>query len=246
MRPVIGITTRPRTVPTSGGDLGADSLQHTYRDSVVRAGGIPLPLSPVADADVPTLVDRIDGLLLTGGGDISPDAYGGRHHDAMYAIDETRDAFEFALTREARERRTPVLAVCRGLQVVNVALGGSLIEDIPTEVGSTDHAIRGPEVFNGHQRIRLDASCRIARLVGADTLLVNSIHHQAVRNLAPELRIVGRAEDGVVEALEPVDDSWPLLAVQWHPEYLSDAGDPASHALFAALVEAAATRAIVG
>ena len=121
MRPVIGLSTRPRVTATSGGELGIDSVQHSYRDSVARAGGIPLPLGPVDDDDLEVLLDRIDGVVLTGGGDISPDAYGGRAHDGNYGIDKSRDAFEFAVARAARRRRMPVLAICRGLQVINVA-----------------------------------------------------------------------------------------------------------------------------
>lgn len=240
MRPIIGITTRPRVTRTSGGRLGIDSLQHTYRDSVARAGGVPLPLSPVHDEDVPRLLDRIDGLVLTGGGDIAPSAYGGAPHDGMYGIDKQRDDFEFAAIREAHTMKMPVLAICRGLQVVNVAFGGTLIEDIPSEFGSTDHALDGDSVFEGHQLVTLEQDCAVARAVGSDVLMVNSIHHQAVRDLATGFRATGWTGDGVTEAVESEDADWPLLAVQWHPEYLSHAGDPASHALFAALVTAAA------
>ena len=133
----------------------------------------------------------------------------------------------------------PLLAICRGLQVINVALGGTLIEDIPSELGTTDHAVNGERVFTGHQLVTLDPTCAMAKIVGSATMIVNSIHHQAVRDIAPGMRAVGTAEDGIVEAIEPEDPSWPLLAVQWHPEYLSDAGDGASNALFAALIDAA-------
>ncbi len=238
MRPVIGISTRPRVTATSGGDLGIDSVQHAYRDSVARAGGIPLPLGPVDDDDLEILLDRIDGVVLTGGGDISPDAYGGRAHDDMYGIDKSRDEFEFAIARATRRRRMPVLAICRGLQVVNVALGGTLIEDIPSEIGSTDHSLYGQDnVFEGHQVVTLDPQCLVRQVVGTDTLLVNSIHHQAVRDLAEGFTAKGWTDDGVIEVIQSDDAAWPLLAVQWHPEYLSDAGDPPSQALFEQLVK---------
>ncbi len=239
MPPVIGITTRPRTIATSGGQLGADTLQHTYRDSVARGGGVPLPLSPVRTEHVNLLLDRIDGLVLTGGGDIAPETYGGSRDEAMYGIDEERDAFEFALTLGASERRMPVLAICRGLQVVNVALGGTLIEDIPSFNGSSHHAVRGDGVFTPHQQVTLEEGSLLARAIGSTHLHVNSIHHQAIREVAAGLRVVGRSADGIIEAIQAEDDSWPLLAVQWHPEYLGDAGDPASQALFSALVAAA-------
>ncbi|MFQ5554899.1 MAG: gamma-glutamyl-gamma-aminobutyrate hydrolase family protein [Acidimicrobiia bacterium] len=244
MPPVIGISTRPRVVPTSGGELGVDSVQHTYRDAVQRAGGIPLLLAPVPDAHIEVLLDRLHGLVLTGGGDVDPATYGSDERDRVYAVDGRRDAFEFALTRGAQARKMPVLAICRGLQVVNVALGGTLIEDIPTALSGPaasdgGHAQRGDAAFRAHQAVNLEPGCLLARTLGTTDLMVNSIHHQAVRRIAPGLRTVGAAADGVIEAIEADDESWPLLAVQWHPEYLSDAGDAASHRLFAALVAAA-------
>jgi putative glutamine amidotransferase len=244
MRPVIGITTRPRMVESSAGEAETHTLQRTYTQSVLRAGGVPILLSPVPDRDVPTLVDRLDGLVLSGGGDVEAERYGGTSNDLMYGMDFDRDEFEFQLVTCAAERRLPTLAICRGMQVVNVALGGTLIEDIPTELGSMDHSVIGHHVFNGHQHVRLEPECRIAVVVGRIDLEVNSIHHQAVRDLAPGFRAVGWADDGVIEAMEHEDPDWPLLAVQWHPEYLGEADDHASWSLFHALVEAAGARAL--
>jgi putative glutamine amidotransferase len=241
MRPVIGITTRPREIDTSAGRLGADTVQHTYRMSVSAAGGLPVLLAPVETDDVPVLLSRVDGLVLTGGGDVDPARYGGRRDDTMYGVDEERDGFELALARRAAALRMPVLAICRGLQVVNVALGGTLVSDIPTVIGSTDHAFTGDDVFRGHQHVSIEPSCGLASLVGTD-LVVNSIHHQSVDRLGDGLVVVGKADDGVIEAVESVDAEWPLIAVQWHPEYLADAGDPAAHTLFEALVKAAGSR----
>jgi putative glutamine amidotransferase len=246
MRPVIGITTRPRTVKSSAGESDAHTLQHTYSDSVLRAGGIPVLLAPVPDQDIPALLDRLDGLVLTGGGDIEPERYGGTRHDSMYGMDFDRDEFEIELVRVAAARRFPILAICRGLQVVNVALGGTLIEDIPTEIGSADHTAIGHMVFNGHQHVRLEPGCAVATVVGATDLEVNSIHHQAVRDLAPGFRAVAWAADGVIEAIQHEDADWPLLAVQWHPEYLNQVDDKASLYLFRAVVDAAAARAATG
>ncbi len=242
MRPVIGITTRPRVVKASGGDMDAHTIEHTYTDSVLRAGGIPVLLPPVPSPDVAALLDRIDGLVLSGGGDVEPERYGGTRNDAMYGMDFDRDEFEIELVREAAARRFPVLAICRGLQVVNVALGGTLIGDIPTEIGSADHTVIGHLVFNGHQHVTLDPSCRVAAIVGATELEVNSIHHQAVREVAPGFSAVAWSDDGVIEAIEHEDPEWPLTAVQWHPEYLGHAEDKASWALFRVLVEDGAAR----
>ena len=212
-------------------------VNDVYTNAVIRCGGTPLLLSPVDSGEVPRLIDRIDGLLLSGGGDVDPRFYDGKLHDDMYEMYPARDAFEIALTQEAQRRHTPLLAICRGLQILNVALGGSLIEDIPSEVGSDDHAIRGPGVVNCHQTVSIEPDCLVANVIGGLEACVNSIHHQAVREVAPGLRATGWTADGVVEVLDPVDHSWPLLAVQWHPEYLSVNDDPASLALFGALVE---------
>lgn len=243
MRPVIAITSRPRIIKASGGELDAHTLEHTYTDSVLRAGGIPALLAPVPAADVPALLGRFDGLVLSGGGDVDPGRYGGVQNDTMYGVDFDRDEFEIEVARVAATMRLPTLAICRGLQVVNVAFGGTLIGDIPTELGSADHTVIGHHVFNGHQHVRLDETCRVAAAVGASDVHVNSIHHQAVRRLAPGFRAVGWADDGVIEAIEHEDPEWPLLAVQWHPEYLGHADDLASWALFRTLVEHATARA---
>ncbi|MDJ0959280.1 MAG: gamma-glutamyl-gamma-aminobutyrate hydrolase family protein [Acidimicrobiia bacterium] len=244
MRPVIGITTRPKLVASSAGESETHTLQRTYTQSVLRAGGVPVLLSPVPDRDVATVVDRLDGLVLSGGGDIEVERYGGTANDRMYGMDFDRDEFEIQLALCAAERRLPTLAICRGMQVVNVALGGTLIEDIPTEIGSMDHSVIGHHVFDGHQHVRLEAGCRVADAVKKIDLEVNSIHHQAVRDLAPGFRAVGWADDGVIEAIEHHDPDWPLLAVQWHPEYLGEADDEASWNLFHTLVEYANARAL--
>ena len=240
MFPIIGITTRPREVESPEGISDAHTLQRNYTDGVLRAGGVPLLLAPVPDQHVPALLDRVDGIILSGGGDIDPARYGGHSNEHLYGVDFDRDEFEIEVVRVAADRRIPMLAICRGLQVVNVALGGTLIEDIPTEVGSADHTVIGHKVFDGHQHVRLEASSLVSRVVEATELMVNSIHHQAVREVAPGFEAVAWADDGVVEAIQHEDDGWPLLAVQWHPEYLGDADDSASHALFRSLVGSAA------
>ena len=140
---------------------------------------------------------------------------------------------------EARERRLPTLAICRGLQITNVALGGTLIQDIPSTIGSIDHTIIGHAVFDGHQPVTVESNSLIAKAIGQTDLMVNSIHHQAVKDLAPGFRAVAWAGDGVIEGIEHEDEAWPLLAVQWHPEYLSENSDEASHRLFEGFVDAA-------
>ncbi len=244
MQPVIGITTQPRAITSAAGESHAHTVERTYFDSVVRAGGIPVLLGPVPRQAIATALDRIDGLVFTGGGDIEPHRYGGNPIDTMYDMSTDRDEFELELAQEAARRRFPTLAICRGLQLLNVAFGGTLIEDIPTEVG-TSHRAAGPLVYQGHQRVRLTPGCRVAEVIGSSDVMVNSIHHQSVRDLAPGFTAVGWADDGVIEAIQHEDPAWPLLAVQWHPEYLGDTEDATSLALFDALVAAAAARSLV-
>ncbi len=238
MQPVIGITTRTRNVRTAGGELPADTVQHTYRNSVAAAGAIPVLLPPVEAPAIPGVVDRIDGVVLTGGGDIDPAAYGAIADETVYQVDPERDSFELALAAELSVRQTPTLAICRGLQVINVALGGSLVVDIPKAHG-TEHSFSGDRVVETQQRIDLDPGSRLADVIGA-SVMVNSIHHQAVDRLGDGLTVAGRAEDGVIEAIAATS-GWPLLAVQWHPEYLTAGGDVAAKALFAELVRLASS-----
>ena len=236
MPPVIGITTQPKQSKTPAGEIDSHMLPHTYTDSVIRAGGIPTLLAPVPNGAVPLLLDRVDGIVLSGGGDIEAHRYGAENHETMGRMDFDRDEFEIEIVRQAQRRNLPMLAICRGLQVVTVALGGTLVQDIPSEIGSMDHTVIGHAVYDGHQPVRLEPTCRVAKAVGQTDLMVNSIHHQAVADLAPGFRAVGWAADGVIEAIEYDDPTWPLLAVQWHPEYLGHKDDAASHALFEALV----------
>lgn len=170
---------------------------------------------------------------------MGPAFYGGTDHPAIYGIDDERDFFEVALVKQAAGRRLPVLAICRGMQVLNVALGGSLIEDVPSEVGdSVKHFVPGEAARTPHQYVSLQEGSRLSRILGASQMQVNSIHHQAVRSPAPGLRPVAWSDDGVIEALEPDQPDWPLLAVQWHPEHLVH--DQASaRRLFNSLVMAA-------
>ncbi len=236
MRPIVGVTSQPKQAISASGNLDSHVIGHTYTDSVLRAGGIPVILPPIANEDVPTLVDRLDGIVFTGGGDMDPGRYGEESHPEVRKVNTARDEFELLLVHEAKQRRLPVLAICRGLQVVNVALGGTLIQDIPSVIGSTDHGVIGDAVYEAHQPVTIDANSGIAKAVGNTEIMVNSIHHQAVKDLAPGFRAVAWAGDGVIEGIQHEDDEWPLLAVQWHPEFLGDNCDETSHRLFEAFV----------
>lgn len=239
--PVIGITVWRRALPTY---LGAQTDLYTlgteYASRVTEAGGIPLLLAPVAEGLVPALVARIDGLLLSGGQDLCR-ATRGLPFGAEEAsdVDPERDAFERALLLAARAEGKPVLGICRGLQLTNVVLGGSLVEDIPRSV--THPAQDTPEAFLGDRHpVAFPQESRLAALYGAQKRMVNSIHHQSVEQLGSDLAVAAVAPDGIIEAAESTDPAWSFTGVQWHPEKLSDPAEQAEErALFTALIEAA-------
>jgi putative glutamine amidotransferase len=235
-RPLIGITTKGR------GDDGRVKLNARYVDAVRRAGGVPLLLPP-GERELALLLETLDGLILTGGGDVDPALYGGRMHSTIHDVDAERDASELALARAADESRLPTLGICRGAQVLNVALGGTLVEHLPEEVGETlTHAPRpgaGADDYEHHE-VAVAPGSKLAATLDGDTCLTASWHHQAVRQVAPGLKVVAKAADGTIEAFEKRDHPW-LVAVQWHPEATA-AGDPAQQRLFDALVTAAGAR----
>lgn len=236
MRPVVGITAQPAAVEGASGKLDSHAIGHTYTDSVLRAGGLPVSLIPVPSAEIITVLDRIDGLVLSGGGDMEPHRYGQEPHETVWRTNFDRDEFELELIHLAYERKMPVLAICRGVQVVNVAFGGTLIQDVPSAIGSMDHDVIGHAVYDGHQPVTIAADSKIAKATGETDMLVNSIHHQAIDEIADGFRAVAWAADGVVEGLEHEDEAWELLGVQWHPEFLGDNFDEPSQFLFDALV----------
>ena len=223
--------------PAGGGDY---ALPASYADAVVRAGGTPVLLPPVQELFA--VVDRLDGLILSGGGDLAPSRYGQPAHETMYMVDGGRDSAELALARHAAEQQLPCLCICRGIQVLNVALGGTLIPHLPERVGDgLSHRV--PPRRPAFHEVQLEADSRLARAVDGGPVFVASWHHQSVDGIAPGLRVVARAADGVVEAIEMDTHPW-LVAVQWHPE-ITAAHDPQQQALFDALVEAATPAGMV-
>lgn len=215
-------------------------VHHTYSDSVVSAGGLPIVLVPLAEEGIDDVLDRVDGILIPGGGDIDPLRYADERHETARGISEERDEFELGVALRAQSRRMPVFAICRGLQVVNVALGGTLIQDLPSHTGAHGHDIIGDGAYEPHSQALIEPDCRIASVLGAGLQDINSIHHQAVEELGHGLRVVASAPDGTIEAIEHDDADWPLLAVQWHPEFLGMRDHGPSHALFQAFVDSAA------
>ena len=200
-------------------------LNQAYIHALESVGIVPLLVPPLADnACVPSLLERVDGLVLTGGEDIDPARYRAGRHPAVKYTCEARDATELALAEAARERRLPTLAICRGVQVVNVAFGGTLVQDIPSAVaGALPHQQQGARTARTHD-IDIDSASRLAGMLGTQHMQVNSLHHQAVDRLGDGLRISARAPDGVIEAIECTDDAWWMQGVQWHPEELIDDG----------------------
>jgi len=212
-----------------------------YVRSLVAAGGVPLLLSPLmGPSHTSRALDGADGLILTGGEDVDPAWYGATRSLHCYPPSRDRDLFELALFAAARQRGLPILGICRGIQLINVALGGTLYQDLPTErPGAVEHNPRTERTDRSHPVCLLRGS-RAAAALGGERVTVNSFHHQAVRDLAPGLLASGWTEDGLIEAAETAEgESW-LLAVQWHPEEMyADARAP-ERGLFRALVERAA------
>lgn len=245
MTPLVGITASAPFAPD--GSPGADVLP--YVRAVERSGARAV-LFPNLLERLEELLAGVDAVVLSGGTDVALERYGGRPSPEVQPPRLERDAFEFALVPLLRERGIPVLCVCRGLQVVNVAFGGTLIEDLPRELGP-DYRLHHQQVReDGQERteiapehlVSLDRNSALATLLATRSFATNSMHHQAVRAVAPGLRVAGRTGDGVIEALD-ADFAHPFFhAVQWHPEEL--AHDAVSAKLFGGLVCAAREAAL--
>jgi putative glutamine amidotransferase len=227
-RPVIGITTYWITARWSWWEAEAALIPSTYVNAVERAGGRALLVPPVEEAIDDTL-DILDGLILSGGSDLDPALYGAEPHPETSGVIPERDRAELALLQTALSRDMPVLAICRGSQVLNVAMGGNIVQHLPDVVGDEKHK-RYTGVFSDHD-VEVLSGTRLAAIVG-DRAPVKSHHHQGFGRLGEGLREAARAEDGVVEALEDPERRF-AVGVLWHPEEGEDA------ALFDALVDEA-------
>lgn len=239
MRPRIGITSWHRN---DGDKLERwEAIRDTYTGAICTAGGLPIIL-PIADDDpglIGDFLDTLDGLLFTGGEDVAPAYYGEPVDERCQEPDGARDLFEIHLARAALARRTPVLGICRGLQVLNVAAGGSLYQDIACRPGTLSHHSAGAaDRQKLIHAVRILPGTRLHGIMGVKEAQVTSTHHQFVKDLAPGFRVTAESlEDGIVEAIEDPDRPF-LLAVQWHPERM--VRDHAEHlALFQGLVRAA-------
>ena len=207
-------------------------LPKSYVDGVRAGGGRPVILPP-GGGDPAHLLEVVDGLILSGGGDVNPSRYGGTGHDAIYHVSPDRDEFEIRLVELALERDFPMLCICRGLQVLNVALGGDLHPHLPDVFDKIEH--RDPERNPTRHSASVEPASRLAEILGTTSLTVMSRHHQGANRVARDLRAVAWAEDGVIEGLEHTSHRF-CVAVQWHPEMSLD--DPVQGRLFAALVAA--------
>lgn len=184
-----------------------------YATAVAEAGGLPVYLSPVGDAAA--VVDRLDGLVLGGGADVNPARYGAEVEEKCGPIEDERDEFEFALYEAAVDAELPVLGICRGLQVINVAQGGTLHQHV------RGHTTRGTDNGGPHHKVELVEGTQLAGLFGEAALAVNSLHHQAADVIGDDLTVTATSDDGIVEGLE--HQSLPVMSVQWHPELQTSA-----------------------
>ena len=212
MRPVVGITLGDGDRP------GYHSMREDYVRSVERAEAVPVVLPALRPEDAAALLERLDGLVLSGGIDVDPALYGREPHPKLGRVDRRRDEFELALTREALVRDLPLLAICRGHQVLNVATGGSLVQDIPSELkGAETHDAPGRRTRRSHT-VDVTPGSKLGEILGEGTLTVNSFHHQAIDELGRGLVVSARSpKDGVIEGVERPGSAF-VIGVQWHPE----------------------------
>lgn len=244
-RPLIGITPTPSTSTFNHGTFYRYCLSDTYVKAIWQGGGSPVILPWVSDTPE-DILDELDGLILSGGGDIDPDRFGQDRHEKTDGVDDDRDRFELALMRAAAERNFPTLAICRGIQVMTVAFGGTIQQHVPDVSDGVQH--RQHEAGIGqhdpsHKVVLENTPNPISELLGTSELMVNSFHHQAPDEVPAPLQVAGRAEDGVIEAIWHPGMAFGI-GVQWHPEMLA-ANHPEHAAFFRALVEAAKAPASV-
>lgn len=241
-RPLVAVT----TTMAAGGSHGLPRVQLNaqYLAALEAAGATPLPLTPAhSDESVRRILSVCHGLLLSGGEDVEPWRYGQAPHSALGEVNPARDVMEIAAVHEAVGRRMPLLAICRGIQLLNVAMGGTLFQDIPSQLGGDLlHEQAAPWNERWHAG-RVQPGSTLERIFGTGELHINSFHHQAIRDLAPGLRATVWAQDGVIEGVEGTEHPW-MCGVQWHPERgeahgpEGDTRDP-DRRLFWAFVQAA-------
>ncbi len=247
MRPIIGITTQTHAVAGSTDTTAFWVVRRKYVDAIRLAGGVPW-LIPLIPNDAETLIaifERLDAILLPGGADVNPARYGEVARSTCGPIDAERDAVEIAAVHYALTVELPILAICRGVQILNVACGGTLYQDISTEVpGALKHdyftSPENPARDLQHHNVTVIRGTRLSECLKVAAVGVNSMHHQAVKDLGQGLKTNALSADGIIEGIETISDQF-CIGVQWHPEELLDSQSNMSH-LFTALCDAATRR----
>jgi putative glutamine amidotransferase len=235
-RPVVAVTATSEII---NGAPPRVRLNVAYVRALEAAGLVPLVVPPLADPSrAARVLAAVDGLVLSGGEDVDPARYGAARRPECGEPHAGRDATELALVEAARARRMPTLAICRGVQLLNVALGGTLVQDLPAERPSElRHEAGGDRDARTHD-VAVDPGTLLGTALGTTRLAVNSFHHQALDRVAPSLRAVARASDGVIEGVEGDEPSdWWVLGVQWHPEELVDGAEGWDRGIFRAFAE---------
>ncbi|AHG88530.1 peptidase C26 [Gemmatirosa kalamazoonensis] len=231
--PIVGVTATVTRVNDGGpAPIDAAVVDAAYLDALRAAGMLPVLLPPSDPAQADAALDAVDALLLSGGEDIDPAHYGETPHAAAGPFAERRDRWEVALARAAQRRRVPTLAICRGAQLLNVALGGTLAQHLGDDAACGARHDRMADRRARVHPITVAPASALARVLDATSLDVNSYHHQAIARVAPPLTAAAWCDDGVVEAVESHDPAWPALGVQWHPEDLVRDAEPWERRIF--------------
>ena len=230
MKPLIGITTDIEKE-------GKHVLNHNYVKAVVRAGGVPVILPIGIEQDVKQLSTMLDGLVLTGGGDIDPMLFGEEPHKHLVDVSPSRDSIEMAIVQEMLKVNKPIVGICRGLQIINIALGGNMYQDIYSQrdVPLLQHAQKAHRSHQSHF-VQVKEGSLLESIAKSEQIKVNSYHHQAVKDVPLPLIISGVASDGIIEAIESIEHAF-VLGVQWHPEALADNEETVSLQLFEKFLE---------
>jgi len=233
--PLIGITTSGRLI------TGSFCLPGLYAEAVRSAGGIPILLPPGEPEEGAVILEQVDGLIFSGGGDIDPAFYNGTSHPTIYNVDPERDRAEISLVKLVLATDIPILGICRGLEVLVVATGGSLVPHLPDQFGEVViHRVE--ELRSIEHDVQIFPGSRLATMMGTTQAKVVSWHHQAASTVTLEWRVTAQAADGVIEAVEHQHHPW-AIALQWHPEL--SINDPLQQGIFRAFVAAAGTRKAV-
>ncbi|MGE8205085.1 gamma-glutamyl-gamma-aminobutyrate hydrolase family protein [Heyndrickxia sp. NPDC080065] len=212
-------------------------MANDYMQAVIQAGGIPVILPMGMEEDIEEITNRIDGLILSGGGDIDPTLFGEEPHPKLGSISPGRDNYEIKIIQKMLQLNKPILAICRGIQILNIAVGGNMFQDIYSQIESpliqhSQNAVR----YHPSHYVYVEKNSMLSEITGCTDFKVNSFHHQAVRNVVEPLKVVARSSDGVIEAVESSVHRF-VLGVQWHPEPLAVHGDHISQKIFQRFIQ---------